>query len=236
VGWILRAVCVFAMVAPGVAQQVPAAVSAELQQMAGHADVIFTGQVVEVSRNDAAGFVDVRFRIDEAVRGCSKTGSYVLREWAGLWMGQPERYRVGQRRLMLLTARGAAGMSSPVGGMDGAIPLVAAGVAPIADAAGVAPVDTGLAAPALAVDLRWIQARVVRSTMAPASASSRFVARGTPAQPIASAAEGDWSGPVTPLASQASSVGAVPVTLGSVLGLLRGGSKSVAGGADDARY
>lgn len=211
-GWRLIALWVLAVPCGA---QVPAAVGAELQQMASHAAVIFSGQVVAVSRNDSAGFVDVRFRIDAAVRGCPKAGWYVLREWAGLWTAQPERYRVGQSRLMLLTARGPAGMSSPVGGMDGAIPLVAAGAAPIADAAGVAPVDTGEDAPTPMVDLRWIQARAVRGSGGLANA--RVTAFGGPVHP--------W--PET---------GGVQMALPDVLSLLRGTRARLAGEADDARY
>ncbi len=212
-GWILRVLVAFSVIAAPCPGQVPAAVGAELQQMASHAAVIFSGQVEAVSRNDGAGFVDVRFRIDTAVRGCPRTGWYVLREWAGLWMAQPERYRVGQRRLMLLTARGAAGMSSPVGGMDGAIPLVAEGAAPIADAAGVAPVDTGVDSPAPVVDLRWIQARAVRGA---GLASARLA----------------FGGPVKPQPASA----ATQMPLADVLALLRGAGARLANGADDGRY
>ncbi len=211
-GW--RLIAFWALTVPCGAQ-VPAAVGAELQQMASHAAVIFSGQVEAVSRNDSAGFVDVRFRIDAAVRGCPKTGWYVLREWAGLWTAQPERYRVGQSRLMLLTARGASGMSSPVGGMDGAIPLVASGAAPIADSGGVAPVDTGQYAPAPMVDLRWIQARAVRGSGA--SANARVTAFGGPVHP--------WP-----------DTGGASVALPDVLSLLRGARARLAGEADDARY
>lgn len=196
--------------------QVPAAVGSQLQQMASHAAVIFSGQVLSVSRNDSAGFVDVRFRIDAAVRGCPRTGWYVLREWVGLWTAQPERYRVGQWRLMLLTARGASGMSSPIGGMEGAIPLIAVGTAPIADAAGVAPVDTGEDAPAPMVDMRWIAARAVRGSSG--SAQARVTAFGGPVQP-------------SPMTS-----GAVRIPLAEVLSLLRGASARLVSGANDARY
>src|ERR1700722_17784848 len=97
-----------ALCAGSATAQISAAASAELQLMAGHAAVIFTGQVVDIAHND--GFVDVRFHIDQSLRGAPKSGSYVLREWAGLWTGNPDRYRVGERKLMLLPARGPAGM------------------------------------------------------------------------------------------------------------------------------
>lgn len=216
-GWIVRLIVVLAYVAPAAAQ-LPAGVAVELQQMAAQAGVIFTGQVVSVSRNDPQGFVDIRFSIDDAIRGCPKTGFYVVREWAGLWSGQQERYRVGQRRLMLLTARNASGMSSPVGGMDGAIPLVATGAAPIANSAGVAPVDTGVDAPTPSVDLRWIQARVTRGSSS-ASATARLQPTGIPVKPWPDPASSDWNGPITALLSSSQ---AMPATLGSVLVLLGG--------------
>ena len=72
---------------------------------------------------ERSGVVEVEFRVDQAVRGCAAGGPYMLREWAGLWAAGNQRYRVGQRLLMMLHAPGAAGMSSPVGGMDGAIPI-----------------------------------------------------------------------------------------------------------------
>ncbi len=229
-GWNRQAIVVFLLVAASAAAQVPAATAAELQLMAGNAAVIFSGQVVAISREDSAGFVDIRFRIDAAVRGCPKAGFYVLREWAGLWTGEPDRYRVGQHRLMLLTARGPSGMSSPVGGTDGAIPLVATGVAPVANAAGVAPVDTAVAPATLAADLRWIQARVARTT--DKHPNAREIPMGSPAQPI-STTGGDWSGPILPLTPTQT---ASPVALGAVLSLFQPVSVRPLSVADDARF
>ena len=215
---------------------ISAGASTVLAEMASHAGVIFTGQVVAVDRSDAAGFVDVRFHIDQAVRGCPKSGAYVLREWAGLWTGHSERYRVGQRRLMLLTARGPAGMSSPVGGMDGAIPLVAMGTEPLANATGVAPADAGLGAAAYGVDLRWIEARALRSTASGSGrAQAQMVAAGGPAMPWPVDPPGsDWSGPVSPLnpGSSVSATVATPASLSAVLAVV--GSRS--GVSDAARY
>jgi hypothetical protein len=217
---------------------ISAGASTVLAEMASHAGVIFTGQVVAVERSDAAGFVDVRFHIEQAVRGCPKSGAYVLREWAGLWTGHPERYRVGQRRLMLLTARGAGGMSSPVGGMDGAIPLVATGTEPLANGTGVAPADAGLGAAAFAVDLRWIEARGVRGTVSGSGrAQAQMVAVGGPATPWPTDPDplsGGWIGPVSPLnpGSSVSAAAAAPASLSAVLAVL--GSRS--GVSDAARY
>ena len=239
VAWVMAAVCccwveaqqtVHPVAGPILVTHVPVAgvvsvaASTVLLQMASHAGVIFSGEVVSVEHG--GGFVDVRFRIDEAVRGCAQGGTkkstYVLREWGGLWTGRPDRYRTGQRYLMVLTARGPAGMSSPVGGTDGAIPLIATGTAPIADAAGVAPPDMGVGSPALAVDLRWIEARAVRP-----------VALGAVARPADD--PGEWFGAVGPLHTTGS-VAVLPPPLASVLALLRGASGSASSEVRNARY
>lgn len=98
-----------------------------LHQMSDKADIIFIGQVVAVhpsiEGSAASGTVAIDFHVDQAVRGCSEGGIYVLREWAGLWSGDSQRYQIGQRLLMILRAAGPSGMSSPVDGLDGAIPV-----------------------------------------------------------------------------------------------------------------
>jgi len=231
VGWNLRIVAALLSLTVISEAQVPAATAVELQQMASHAPVIFAGEVVAVTRQDAAGYVDIRFHIEDGIRGCPQTGFYVLREWGGLWTGQADRYRVGQRRLMLLNARGPAGMSSPVGGLDGAIPLVGTGVAPIAGIPGNAPADTSLVPADLAVDLRWIQARAQRTTLS-GSASARL-ATGNPAKPWPDPTSGDWPGPISPVAPD---VATVPPTLASILTLLRGLQARTGSGAPNARF
>jgi hypothetical protein len=137
----------------------PQDIETALHQMADRAGVIFVGRVVRVQRRDgggvSSGFVEVTFEVDQAVRGCS-SGNYVLREWAGLWEGDAERYRVGQRLLMLLHAPGASGMSSPVDGMDGAIPIVRGGAATLA-------ANSSARRSPPAVDLRWVGTKLLHS-------------------------------------------------------------------------
>jgi len=129
-----------------------------LHQMADRAGVIFVGRVAGVQRRDgggvASGVVEVTFAVDQAIRGCAAGTPFVLREWAGLWEGDDQRYRVGQRLLMLLHAPNAAGMSSPVDGMDGAIPVVRGGSAPL-----LANSSARVAPPA--VDLRWVGTKLL---------------------------------------------------------------------------
>jgi len=131
-----------------------------LHQMSDRADVIFMGQVLTVhlpeGDSPASGIVEIQFRVDEAIRGC-QTGPYVLHEWGGLWAGGSGRYRVGQRLLMLLHAPGAGGLSSPVGGLDGAIPIRQSGIV-------ASPAESTTPPPSLPfVDLRWLGTRVPRA-------------------------------------------------------------------------
>ncbi len=135
-----------------------------LTGMAAQAGVIFAGHVVSMTRNEDAGYVDVNFAIDQPVSGCPATNSYIVREWLGLWAGNAARYQVGQRYLMMLHLPGAAGLSAPVGGLDGAIPLVSAGAGPVMDAAGQVTADAGPGAlSGVVADLRWVQARAMRT-------------------------------------------------------------------------
>lgn len=210
-----------AVISPGAAEA--------LLEMSAAASVVFAGRVEAVARNDGAGFVDVRFRIEQALRGCPESGVYVLREWAGLWIGHPERYRGGERLLMLLPARGPSGMSAPAGGMDGAIPIVATGVEPLADGTGVAAADDGSRGDAAAsegVDLRWVAARAARSTVAATGPLRAVVGGGAIGRPVLPAAgdgvEDGWSGPVAPLNAGPGPAATMPASLSSVLALLRG--------------
>jgi len=131
-----------------------------LHQMSDQADVIFMGQVLAVrlpsAVGAASGIVEVEFRVDEAVLGCTTGKPYILREWGGLWAGASQRYLVGQRLLMLLHGPSAGGMSSPVDGLDGAIA--------IRQSATAATPEKNATAPTLPfVDLRWLGAKLPRT-------------------------------------------------------------------------
>ena len=159
--------------------------SATLSAMAGQAAVIFAGHVIAVARHDEAGFVQVTFAIDEAILGCGAAAIYDLREWAGLWTGAP-RYRAGQRLLMLLHAPGTSGFSSPIHGMDGAIPLIGAGAPALMDTGGAVTADAGSGG--LSADLGWVQARALRGAQAQ---TTGLVKRSTAVgRPIASPSAG----------------------------------------------
>jgi len=127
--------------------------------MSDQADMIFLGEVTAIRPHDdgslASGIIEIDFRVDCAIRGVSG-GTYILREWAGLWSGNAARYRTGERLLMLLHAPAASGLSSPVGGLDGAIPISGGGAAPVL-------VNAAMASSAPVVDLRWLGARLPQS-------------------------------------------------------------------------
>jgi len=152
----------------GLAQTLPQTSEDALHGMVRQAGVIFTGQVVAVRRppvtgeaaSGLSGVVEIEFAVEDRVRGVSG-GSYTLREWAGLWAASDQPFRVGQQYLMLLHSPRAGGLSSPVGGTDGAIPIRGGGPA-------VGPNGPGAGASAQAygqvVDLRWVATRVVQPT------------------------------------------------------------------------
>jgi hypothetical protein len=143
----------------------PQTTAAALARMAALAGVIFAGQVTAVRRpagyagspqGAAEGLIEVEFRVDQAVRGSTAGSQFVLKEWAGLWAGGVDRYLVGQRLLMFLRTPNAQGMSSPIDGMDGAMPLAGNGLAPAAE-------DTTTTPGTWMVDLRWLEAQVLRA-------------------------------------------------------------------------
>ena len=177
--WGLKAVAVLAVVAPwGLWGQVrvrPAAfagvdamgnattVEAALRAMSSQAAVMFVGTVTGVRRVEgdgfaAAGVVEVRFAVETGIRGVGDGESYVLREWGGLWSAGERRFTAGSRLLMLLHAPGATGLSSPVGGMDGAIPVTGS-----SSLVGAGDGTTAVNAPV--ADLRWLAAKLARQVV-----------------------------------------------------------------------
>jgi hypothetical protein len=121
-------------------------VGAALRSLASRAGVVFVGRVTAVVPR--GGVVEVSFAVEQPVLG-AVGATYSMREWAGLWAAWQPRYRVGQRAMFFLHAPGAAGLSSPVDGMEGMVPVLA----------------TGDGAPEL--DVRWLAARVLRASGAP---------------------------------------------------------------------
>jgi hypothetical protein len=198
-----------------------------LHQMADRADVIFVGRVTAVKRQDggdvASGVVEIDFQVDQAVRGCAAGTPYALREWAGLWEGDDRRYRVGERLLMLLHAPGAGGMSSPVDGLDGAIPIVRGG-----DFALAAGSSARVSPPA--VDLRWVGVKILHpvSYSGGAVRSARPAGQVVGAQPRARAAVAADSAAGSPLGTEAVSVSlpAQQASVDVVVGMLTSWQKA----------
>jgi hypothetical protein len=117
-------------------------VAAVLRSLTGRAGVVFVGQVEKVRPID--GVVEITFAVQQVVLG--EVGStYVMREWAGRWAGGQQRFVVGQRAMFFLHAPNAAGLSSPVEGMAGAVPVIPMG-----------------AHAATLLDIRWLATRVER--------------------------------------------------------------------------
>ena len=217
-------------VGPPASSASPQTVVDVLHQLSDKADVIFAGQVVAIRRSNA-GVVEVEFRVDQAIRGCTAGTPYVLREWAGLWEGETQRYRVGQRLLMLLHSPSAAGMSSPVGGLDGAIPIRQGGAAsPVAD--GATPRQPPF------VDLRWLGARLPRVVSYRNETARGAKPASSPALVLSQlrwasvAASGSVTNavPITPIAGNAdssnSSVPAQQASVDAVIGMLASWQKA----------
>jgi hypothetical protein len=119
----------------------PSDIGAALSAMSAQAAVIFAGEVQSVKRTGAtsttlggsAGIVEIQFQVENAVKGVVAGSTYTMREWAGLWNGIStanglgggglECFHVGERALYFLRAPGPGGLSSPVDGMDGVLPL-----------------------------------------------------------------------------------------------------------------
>ena len=163
---------------------IPASAVGVIKAAAARAGVIFAGQVVSIHREDLAGFVDIRFHVDQAVRGCGNGDTYVLREWAGLWSGEPPRYREGEQLLMLLAPRGRGGMSAPVDGPAGVIPLLAVREQPLVGSRGVVPAETAQQqALGQGVDLRWVETLAARRTFLPRGRGAKIREASQPPPP-----------------------------------------------------
>ena len=153
--------------------QTPAGTSLDvLHDMVSRSAIIFVGTVTAVRRptddamRGAAGgaIVEVDFSVAQGVLGVAAGETYAMREWAGLWR-DAARFTIGQRLLMLIHAPGPGGLSSPVDGLDGAIP-VRTGPTPYVGAAGAVHAQAQPAEEPVAsetVDLRWLEARTLRA-------------------------------------------------------------------------
>jgi hypothetical protein len=97
-------------------------VGAALRSLAARSGMVFVGRATAIT--PLQGSVEIRFAVEQPVLGVTGA-TYTLREWAGLWVGGQPRYRLGQRAMFFLHAPSAAGLSTPVDGMEGIVPVVA---------------------------------------------------------------------------------------------------------------
>jgi hypothetical protein len=138
----------------------PAATTEDaLRQMFDQAAIIFTGQVTAVRHPATAhgltGTLEVDFSIDDAIRGAAAHTTYTLREWARLAPNSDTSFFIGRRYLILLHTPGPSGLTSPVGGPDGIIPILPANDA----ASSTTPDAIGLAAQAASAQTSHSSAR-----------------------------------------------------------------------------
>jgi hypothetical protein len=103
-----------------------------LREVTDHAGTIFVGRVISIealplaSSSDQVGCVQITFQVEQGIRGARAGEQFSFREWGGLWSGA-DRYRVGQRMMLFLYTPGALGLTSPVGGGAGRLPVDASG-------------------------------------------------------------------------------------------------------------
>jgi len=98
----------------------------QLSPLMRAAGTIFSGQVTSVrmvpAQAGAVACVEIRFRVSHGFRGVHAGQELVIREWEGLWARGPH-YRVGERLMLFLYPPGASGLTSPVGGASGRLPV-----------------------------------------------------------------------------------------------------------------
>lgn len=169
-----------------------------LHAMSQQAAVIFFGHVVAVRQpRTTSGILEIEFVVDDAIRGV-RGGTYLLREWAGLSPAGESPLRAGQQYLMLLHAPGPSGLSSPVGGQDGVIPIRGSNPSPGAEAPLLSRSPRNskgqTQSEAQTVDLRWIATRVIQSISyrsAPVAHPTGFPVVAQPHARIADTPRGD---------------------------------------------
>jgi hypothetical protein len=103
----------------------PAASSSQqkiFQQLVQSAGMIFSGRVTSIESSSPLrsghSATAITFQVEHALLGVSAGKTLTIHEWAGLW-DRGERYRIGERILLLLYAPSKFGFTSPVGGNSG---------------------------------------------------------------------------------------------------------------------
>jgi hypothetical protein len=101
------------------------------QQLSRRAGLIFTGTVLSSQMQSArtdrpVSSVALRFRVDHAIAGVTSGQTLTIHEWVGARSLHPPM-RSGDRLLLFLYPSSRLGLTSPVGGPQGQIPLDATG-------------------------------------------------------------------------------------------------------------
>jgi hypothetical protein len=100
----------------------------DLHLLTQRAALIFSGTVMAIDMNDGTEpplngpdkGVEVKFQVDEGIKGVATGEQLTLHEWRGLWgRGRGQRYRVGERMLIFYHQPSPLGFSSPVSGDAG---------------------------------------------------------------------------------------------------------------------
>jgi hypothetical protein len=151
-----------------------ASVGAALRNLASRSGIAFVGRVTEIDRG--TGAVEVKFQVEQPLLG-GVGPTYTLREWIGLWAAGQSRYSLGQRVVIFLHAPGKSGLSSPVDGMEGILPVVQ---------------ETADSEPLL--DMRRVSARVQRKVGEPIADGSNGAMKLADVAAVVTA----WNRPVRP--------------------------------------
>src|SRR6266568_4925315 len=102
-----------------------------LRQMTRDSGYIFAGKVTGIERvadslTADVSTVRITFQVEQGIRGVRTGQTLVIREWVGLWE-QGERYRLGERVLLLLYRPSQLGLTSPVAGPWVVLQLIGTG-------------------------------------------------------------------------------------------------------------
>ncbi len=100
-----------------------ASVAAQLRSLTKPAGMIVSGTVVDARRSPVTQphsfpTVQVRFRVEQAIRGVGRQRTLIFREWAGLW-SDGDRYRPGEHCVLFLYPASRLGLTSLVHGKAG---------------------------------------------------------------------------------------------------------------------
>jgi hypothetical protein len=124
--------CLLFLIAPcAAAQAVFRNAAPNLRAVVRRSGTIFVGKVtsIESPRSPCClNMVRVTFSVEQAMRGDIHVGEHFsIREWAGLWSAGP-RYRIGERLVLFLYPPSKLGLTSPVDGKWGRVPVGRDGV------------------------------------------------------------------------------------------------------------